>query len=261
MNFYFDLISDIHDDFWDDAHQINWDGLGTSLVAVVAGDISLDLERTYKTVVEISKHYKHVVFIDGNHEHSISSDFEANCQYLHDKFESYRNITYLWKNSAVLDGIAFVGANGWWTYDFSAPEISRIEAINYLADNHYTEEYMANTMNQAISDSHTLNRIVRIMDADPDVKKIVVVTHTAPLRDFGYCRPDQHPAQVSRCGSTLLTRCLQNNTNQKIKMWCFGHVHQEYDKTVDGIRYVSNPRGCQGEIHCKPVYYPKRIQV
>ena len=66
----FDLISDLHLDFWGENENINWEGIGTSLVAVILGDISYNMEVTYKTIVDISKHYKYVIFVDGNHEHN-----------------------------------------------------------------------------------------------------------------------------------------------------------------------------------------------
>ena len=72
----FDLISDLHKDFWNDNEQVNWDGIGTSLVACIVGDISYDTNITYRTIVDISKNYKYTIFVDGNHEHDNQCGFQ-----------------------------------------------------------------------------------------------------------------------------------------------------------------------------------------
>jgi predicted phosphodiesterase len=142
----FDLISDLHLDFWGDNENINWDGLGTSLVAVVLGDISYDISRSYKTIVDISKHYKYVIFVDGNHEHNNQCGFQEHNQQLKNELGKYQNITFLNRNAIVIDGTAFVGANGWWTFDFMEPEISREEAYFYFLNNgHYSDPLLYET--------------------------------------------------------------------------------------------------------------------
>ena len=47
----FDLISDLHLDFWAENENISWEGIGTSLIAVILGDISYNIDITYKTIV------------------------------------------------------------------------------------------------------------------------------------------------------------------------------------------------------------------
>ena len=74
-----DLYSDLHDNWWSKDKLLNYRGLGTSLVAVVAGDISNDWDYTYATLVEMARCYRHVIFVDGNHEHNHQMDIEANC--------------------------------------------------------------------------------------------------------------------------------------------------------------------------------------
>ena len=78
----FDLVSDLHNNFWPDDAKIKWEGIGTSLIAVVLGDINFDVEDTYRTVVDISKHYKYVIFVDGNHEHNNQCGFQEHNQQL-----------------------------------------------------------------------------------------------------------------------------------------------------------------------------------
>ena len=48
---------------------------------------------------------------------------------------------------------------------------------------------------------------------------------------------------------------------KKIDTWCFGHYHSDIEQQLDGIRYLNNCRGRGGTEWCKPVYYPKRIEI
>jgi Icc-related predicted phosphoesterase len=256
----FDLISDLHNNFWPEHLHINWEGLGTSLVAVVLGDVSNDPNETYKTVVDISKYYKYVIFIDGNHEHNNQCGIQDHNQLIKNQFSKYHNIQYLNRNAIVVDGVAFVGANGWWTFDFMEPELSREEAYFYfLANFMYSEPFMQEIIENAREDASILCEIVAKLNMDSAVKEIVVLTHTAPLREFIDINIPQHPANWSRCGNSMLSNVLAFDVNNKIKTWCFGHVHQEFDKTIDGIRYICHPRGRQDDCPQNLYYYPKMI--
>lgn len=256
----FDLISDLHLDFWGDNENINWDGLGTSLVAVVLGDISYDISRSYKTIVDISKHYKYVIFVDGNHEHNNQCGFQEHNQQLKNELSKYQNITFLNRNAIVIDGTAFVGANGWWTFDFMEPEISREEAYFYFLNNgHYSDPLLYEIFHTAREDAHYMCEVVAKLTTDPGVAEIVVLTHTAPFNKFNDVKQPQHPAHFSRCGSSFLPKILDFDINSKIKNWCFGHVHQEYDEIIDGVRYVCHPRGRKDDSPQNLFYYPKMI--
>jgi UDP-2,3-diacylglucosamine pyrophosphatase LpxH len=119
---HFDLVSDLHENFWSPEKNLKWNGLGTSLVCVVACDISSDWNYTYEKLVEISQHYRHVIFVDGNHEHGLQPNLHQHCGEFQLRIAEHDNITYLHKSVIVLDDTAFVGCNGWWTYDFGMPD-------------------------------------------------------------------------------------------------------------------------------------------
>ena len=153
----FDLISDLHNNFWPETSRLNWEGLGTSLVAVVLGDVNFDVEDTYKTIVDISKYYKFVIFIDGNHEHNNQPNIQEHNSFMRQRFKKYQNIQYLNRNAVVIDGVAFVGANGWWTFDFMEPDISKEQVYEYFLNNNiYSETFMYELYNTAQrSEEHT----------------------------------------------------------------------------------------------------------
>ena len=258
----FDLISDLHNNFWPDNARIKWDGMGTSLIAVVLGDINFDPEDTYRTVVDISKHYKYVIFIEGNHEHNNQCGFQEHNHLMRQQFSKYHNIQYLNKNAIVIDGVAFVGANGWWSFDFMEPDISRDDAYLYFVNNNiYSDAFLQEVWQTAIDDARVMGEIVHKLTADPGVNEIVMLTHTAPLKTFMDLIIEQHPANYARCGSSFLPKVLDHDINNKIKTWCFGHVHQSFDQIIDDIRYVCHPRGRQDDSPQNLFYYPKMIQI
>lgn len=256
----FDLISDLHEDFWQENRDINWEGIGTSLLAVVLGDVSRDPEVTYRTVVDISKYYKYVLFVDGNHEHNNQCGLQEHNLIMKQKFNKYHNIQYLNRGAIVIDGVAFVGANGWWTFDFMEPEISREEAYWYFASNFIlSEPFMQEVVSTARDDASSMCEMVAKLTTDSEVNEIVILTHTAPFNRFNDVAQPQHPAHYSRCGSSFLPRVLDFDINNKIKLWCFGHVHQEFDDVIDNVRYVCHPRGRHDDSPQNLYYYPKMI--
>jgi len=252
---HFDLISDLHIDFWE--KPLVWEGLGTSLIAVVAGDISRDWNTVYDYLLMLSEHYKHVIYIDGNHEHNMLLNFRENANLLYDRLRPINNITYLHRSSIILDGTAFIGCNGWWTYDFAQPEYTTKQAYEKLLSMGLQQEFLEEILFTAKEDSQTLVNCMKIFDNDPNIENVVVVTHTAPFIRFRWAPSDVDFANMARTGSSLLPKCLEHNSNRKIRTWCFGHVHTEIDVEIDGIRYVCHPRGLPN--HSPPVYYPKLI--
>lgn len=259
----FDLVSDLHKDFWNENEQVNWEGIGTSLVNCVLGDISFDPNITYKTIVDISKHYRYTIFVDGNHEHNTQCGFQEHNQQLKNELSKYQNIIFLNRSAIVIDGTAFVGANGWWTFDFMEPEISREDAYWYFLNNNiFSDPFMQEVVQTAREDAQILCEIVAKLTADVAVNEIVILTHTAPMKDFiDFDNFDQHPAHFTRCGNSHLLKVLDFDINSKIKTWCFGHVHQEFDQVIDGIRYVCHPRGRKDDCPQNLFYYPKMIEI
>lgn len=262
MSSSFDLISDLHIDFWPSEDNLRWEGLGTSLVAVVLGDISYDIEKAYKTIVDISKHYRYVVFVDGNHEHGNQCGFQEHNAILKNRLSKYQNISFLNRSAVVIDGVAFVGANGWWTFDFCEPKISIDEAyLYYMANGIYTEPFMQEVYATAKEDAAIMAEMVAKLTIDPAVHEIVMLSHTSPSNIFIEKGTFQDTIEYTRCGNSRLLGAINYDIEEKISTWCFGHVHKEYDQIFDGIRFVSHPRGRQDDCPHNKIYYPKLIDL
>ena len=116
MSLAFDLISDLHVETWD---QFDWEGQATSPVCVVAGDIAKDRDTVVRTLRHLGKCYQAVFYIDGNDEHAeYFEDLGASYKDLTRRINKLPNIVYLQDNVVVVDGVAILGTNGWWGYDF-----------------------------------------------------------------------------------------------------------------------------------------------
>ena len=85
------------------------------------------------------------------------------------------------------------------------------------------------------------------LQTEPTVNKIVVVTHTAPDKDFLF---DDNPSLGRLSASyanSQYSEVIQTDINKKISCWCFGHTHKRHDTVKDHIRYINNARGYPGE--------------
>lgn len=256
----FDLISDLHVEHWKNNIK-DWRGVTTSLVAVVAGDISSDYRLSMSFIKHLSDAYNHVVFIDGNHEHyGKYHDPSENEHHMDYFFNKIPNVTYLSDSSCIIDGTAFVGTNGWWTYDF--PELSggpsKFECIEEFCDQEAHDLDVAlNIHALAEENAEYLASVVADLQDNDDITNIVCITHTLPRNDLVDSSMYSIPTWA-KSGNSLMSQVLAADVNKKITTWCSGHHHMPHDKIIDGIRYVGHPRGLPQDNHGH-AYFPKII--
>ena len=95
-----------------------------------------------------------------------------------------------------------------------------------------------------------------------DVKAIVLVSHTVPAPWIISHDPDLVDTwRFNGMGNTHISRAIDEDTENKIKMWCFGHYHQPTDRSLGDIQYISNPRGRGNTPWSRSVFYPRRIEI
>jgi hypothetical protein len=262
MKIHFDLISDLHVDSWDE--KFSWDGKATSLYAVVAGDISRDRASIRPVLEEISKNYLMTVFVDGNDEHRWNLETLGNSyKTLKQDIGEIENFIWLQDDTLVIDNLAFVGTNGWTSFDF-ADDGSYAENKKWFETTYKQSMYAGQQIEaMAMSDAGFLCRTVDKLQRHPDVKKICVISHFVPNVNLIIKDPQfaDQPERLNTTGNNFMLRCLEEDHENKIHTWCFGHYHSDVDMNIDGIRYVNNCRGRGNTNWCKPVYYPKRIEI
>jgi hypothetical protein len=260
MTFAFDLISDLHVETW---NHFDWTGQPTSPYCVVAGDISRDPDLVVKTLSHLGECYAGVFYIDGNDEHRNTLDNLANSyRSLTKRLDSIKNVVYLQENVIIINGVAILSTNGWYSFDLDPTqeyEHCRDWWCDYVQVPYEIGDVVAGI---AHHDAAYLTNSVRKLQTHKEVKSIVIVTHTLPASWL--CNHDVDIVDTPRFGSMgnpHMQMALDEDTENKIRVWAFGHYHRPVDRDFAGIRYVSNPRGRGNTPWSQPAYYAKRIEV
>ena len=260
MSFAFDLISDLHRETWPD---FDWTGQATSSYCVVAGDIARDRTTVVDTLKHLCKCYQAIFYVDGNDEHRyFYNDLTGSYADLLRQIRKIPNVVFLQDNVVVVDGVAILGTNGWWTYDFD-PGIDSDQATMWF-QNHYTaSNLIAKSLHQlAMTDAAYMASSIKRLQTHADVQKIVCVTHTVP--NSSLIAHDLALADTMRfniMGNNMMMQSLAHDTENKLHTWCFGHYHGSVDQIRGGIRFVNNCRGRGDTEYKKYVYHPLRVTI
>ena len=255
----FDLISDLNIESWPVDQQVQWQGIGTSLVAVVLGNTSASLNKSYQTLLEISKYYRHVVFVEGDIEHD-SNEINDTREIIKEKLKKYQNITYLYRNTIILDSTAFIGSHGWYSFDFCEPYISKQQCFHELIDTGFSQEKLFNQWEMALEDATYMASAIEHCQRDNAVKNIILCTHSVPIKDLLPMPNDTSECtDLGKQGSSFLTDIVNRNLSNKISTWAFGKSCKPIDTKIGNIRYVSNPRGLPNTAVSK-YYYPLLVK-
>lgn len=260
MSLAFDLISDLHVETWD---QFDWEGQATSPVCVVAGDIAKDRDTVVRTLRHLGKCYQAVFYIDGNDEHAdYFEELGASYKDLTRRINKLPNIVYLQDNVVVVDGVAILGTNGWWSYDFDL-RIDPDQVEQWVQEKYNISAAATKSMAKlSNTDTNYMIASVQRLQKHSDVKKIVMVTHTVP--DPALISHDvdlDGSMRFNTMGNRYMMQAMAADTENKIHTWCFGHYHGSVDQTRSGIRFVNNCRGRGNTRYSQHVYYPRRIVV
>ena len=260
MTFAFDLISDLHIETWD---KFNWAGQATSPVCVVAGDIARNIDLTVETLTHLGECYQAVFYIDGNDEHRYQLDtLDQNYDELANKLAKIKNVVFMREHVVVVNGVAIVGTNGWWSYDFDL-NIDADQTRSWFQDAYQINKTAVdNVASAAYNDAAYLIQSVKKLQTHPDVRSIVIVSHTVPapwLAEHDIALAGSW--RFNTTGNPHLELALNEDTEHKIHTWCFGHYHQPVDRIANGIRYTNNCRGRGDTDWCQRPYYPKRIEI
>ena len=261
MTFAFDLISDLHVETW---ASFDWAGQATSPYCVIAGDVARDRQRLLDALTHLGKCYPGGVFyVDGNEEHKdYLDDLGSSYQELAKDIDAIPNVVYMQDNVIIVNGVAILGTNAWWTYDFDT-SIDVDISIQSIQDHFGIDNSTAtNIMGVAYNDAAYMINSVRKLQTHREVGAIVIVSHTVPAPWI--IRHDIDLAgnwRFNGMGNSHITRAIDEDTENKIKMWCFGHYHKPVDQQFGGINYYCNPRGRGNTDWCQRAYYPKRIEI
>lgn len=261
MKFAFDLISDIHLESWKE--PFDWAGRATSPYCVVAGDLARDRSNIISALAHLGQCYKAVFYVDGNEEHADYRD-RLNNSYedLIFRINTIANVVYLQDNVVVIDGVAILGTNGWWGFDFDLGICSDQTAQWYAEKEQIDSSIIKQIKKMSNIDANYMINSVRKLQTHSDVKKIIMVTHTVPLQSLIEHDIDlDGKMQFNVMGNRFIKHAIEQDTENKIHTWCFGHYHGSIDQVKQGIRYVNNCRGRANTNWFQWAYHPKRIVI
>ena len=230
MSVGFDVISDLNLTSED---SFNWEGKAESLYCLVAGNISSDLRTIQQTLLHLSRFYQGVFYVTGSLEYANATNISERSAHISAICNNIRNVSLLYNHVVIIDGVAIMGANGWY-----GP---------------YEPVDVAHTITREarqFDDISYLGQSLERLQLHLDVKKIIVVTHSVPCPELYFGEEDQDVYN-----QVPPSMCLRGDTMKKVTHWVFGSYNKEVDTTINGINYVNN-----AYFKRKP-YWAKRINV
>ena len=248
----FDIVSDLHIDQWSTDYNnpypcgpiinkpFEFNNINSEYL-IIAGDISDSIDDSVNFLNTISKHYKKILFVDGNHEHVNKYPLLYDTKYIQTLINN-QNIHYLSNSPYIINNTAFIGCCGWWDYDNSNHQTIK-ENHNYFNNwiNHFTIddsiEFINNVTLKANKEYEYLDYNIEKLNQDTNINNIIIVTHTLP--NINLCN-ELSNLDTGTHLNTKLDKLLKYN---KITHWIFGHTHETYNKKVNNIQFICNPRG------------------
>jgi hypothetical protein len=229
MKIGFDVISDLN--LGPDEH-FDWDGKATSLYCIIAGNISNDLRTIHQILLHLSHFYQGVFYTAGSLEYEGVSNIETRTNEILNISKTIRNVAYLHNHVVIIDGVAIVGTNGWMINDFShtlLPTMIETERYQDLG-------YLSNSLEK--------------LQLHLDVKKILIVSHSAPSYELFF---GEEPDEIYSMPPLKLS--LIKDLEGKVTHWIYGQYNKSVDIVLDGITYINN------SYYKNNPYWAKRIEV
>ncbi len=204
-------------------------------IVVLAGDVHSKARSSRWA----SEHFdKPVILVAGNHELYGSAWGKA-----FDRLQSDAkpNVHFLERKSVVIDGVRFVGCAGWTDFESTGNSaLAMLDARTMMNDYkqirlepQYSRITPAFIRRQAEDARQWLSDEISKYHNG----KTVVITHHPPLMRF-VPTSERHP-HLSAAYGNHWPEFLDLN----IDLWAFGHTHWPIDESINGVRFVSNPRG------------------
>ena len=187
-----------------------------------------------------------VLYVPGNHEYD-NRDFDATHELLRETCGRL-GITWLERDSVVIDGVRFVGTTLWSDFDALAPpdgdltKVLRARAKAFRAANFYLEKTL--TTRRGLpwlaegwrEQGLICQQWLRQELARPFAGSTVVVTHFAPSLRSADPRYGLTPGTAGFCNA--LDELLP-----LAQAWIHGHLHCQQDYTEAGCRVLANTLG------------------
>lgn len=260
------IVSDTHLEFRGD----NFKNLikPSAPILFLLGDISVcgqrDSWETYQKFIKyLSPQFEYIFHIPGNHEYYTSNRHITLKDTIHGidaklkKFaKTIPNLNVLNNNTVKLKigkkNYVFIGTTLWSDVvpvnrkyvqslmnDYcnmwmpSEKPSTSIEKVSWNPVRHYNIDDMSKLHAKAV------RYVAGVLKKIKPNEIAILLTHHKPVRD----KPITDI--LSQAYETDLTNII---IKKPLRMACWGHTHQRYDKVVNGVRCVSNPKGYPNEV-------------
>lgn len=240
------FVSDTHLESWrvQPPYMGRWPG--DASVTVLAGDISNGAQGVNWAARQARIRNQRVIYVPGNHEF-YGHDLPTLRAALRDRAKSLPEVILLDDDTAVIDGVRFVGATLWTDYLGDTGNLGQnmARAAVGLMDHYRIRNNGSGLFRPA--DALRLHRASRgFIEAElarPFDGPTVVVTHHCPSMRCN------HPG----FGSDSLAPAFCSNLDDVIRtyqpaVWICGHTHAPVDFQIGVTRVVNNPVGYPGEL-------------
>ena len=209
---------------------------GLDEICILAGDIGNPYEDNYDLFMNfISKNFKKSFVIAGNHEYyNKLKDMNETRLFLIDYFTQFDNITFLDNSFEDYEGYCFIGTTLW----------SRITNPDFFDINDVKSIPKFGHVQYNLENAKSISFLVESLSIN---KNCIVITHHMPsesLIHIKYKTPSMLP--YNQWYYSNLDVLIEQNKD-KIKCWFYGHTHIPSHREINGIPFVCNPIGYQGE--------------
>ena len=261
------IVSDLHLEF----REINFTNLiiPSAPILCLLGDICAcgtikDFNIFKKFIEYISKKFMYVIHVPGNHEYytmgnnniKISDTIPGIDKKIKVFFKQFKNVFFLNNNNITVKlnnkKYVFIGSTLWSNINKS----DRKEVQGLMNDYSYIYMPDKNTPNgvrkyniddMSIIHKSSVRYIKKNIDNIKSGETCILLTHHKPVRD----KPLSD--KLSQAYETDLSGII---IKKPVKLAAHGHTHVKYDKVVNGVRVVSNPKGY---INQKTLYNTKGV--
>ena len=224
---------------------------------ILAGDIASRPRHRLELLRALSPQFNKILYLAGNHEHwrGALDSWEGEANSLEQTFPNVSVVrlgkAFPWL--AAGSNPVHICATLWTSYGFGNPAIE--QAINWRADCRAISEVTPETFYRLHMKEK--EEIFFWLDYYKD-QEVVLVTHHIPARCI-------RPYRIEPSAFDIIFSCESSEDilhhPHPPKKWIFGHTHDKWDTTYNGIQLVSNPIGYPGEImdvRTDPIVLPPR---
>lgn len=261
------IVSDLHLEF----REMNFTNLiiPSAPILCLLGDIcacgtTSDFDIFKKFIAYISKKFMYVIHVPGNHEYytmgnnniTYSDTIPGIDKKIKCFFKSFNNVFFLNNNRISINlnnsNYVFIGSTLW--SNIIKTDRNKVQKLMndysyiYMPDKNSLEgvrKYNVDDMSKLHKNS--VRYIKKNIDTIKNGETCVILTHHKPVRD----KPLSD--KLSQAYETDLTNII---IKKPVKLAAHGHTHIKYDKIVNDVRIVSNPKGY---INQKTLYNNKGI--